>query len=1022
MSEDAMETPMEDVATGSDNNSEHNGDNPREIELEVETCRLCDELGDKMYNIFDENPEGYQLIGLIKENLPIVLYKSDPLSKQVCEKCVEGLQIISSLKKRSRNTQEKYVEKLKNEADTHDKNVLLFLGCTGSKLMNNGENEDDEEDEELKDECTSTDDLTVLCANCKTAILDASTVNGEVELGADLHKIIAESLRKNKVITGDSETEKVLRKRKIQPIYQELDDSLCSSLTDLTRRTAAIVPGDDESSQFASDMDSEESVEERPSKRKKFDSESKKIQEEINEALAKRKELPAEEEEEDEAVEGNVDPVEAAALEPEKVIDYVEMFEQEPEYTYEPLSLLRISLNAINAQNVEEYYALPYVKKSAACKCNTCGEGFKNMKLLALHEFHHMDVDMEEKIDNPLPWPEDHPYANVRNKWLTYFDENGYDEDDIVIDNSLNMNREETSLLVEKSEKTMDVSNKDEVVLVNMKPMVNGIYLGDYTKEERKMFYQCMRIGGQTKRFCPLCRYCFKDNWAIESHYFSSACHYTCRYCGMRFNKQRHRFDEHVQKHKDKDDPVSDKIFTASKINNTMPKIIQPNKVRRIVQVDPEQPREIKLEEFMPRTQMTQTDGRMRQMGPYGGPGGPNAGHGFVKIKEEPKDFVNAQNKSQNQAYFCRKCYKVFFKLDEFNAHSKSCDYNQFHTSAPPYRGAPETASPTPRAYQNNTSRTAPNDRRSNGEYTSTGRPIRNCVKDIGPYTDEVYIPKQLLNETVANPAQGFICHICGTPFPTIYSRNSHMRIHKGELGGPGSNMMMAQPPQNNILKQRLQQQQHMQRAGMHQKNMYQNPPKQQNNYPQFEEIKIKQEPVDSFEPMVEIHEGHEEPPSPPQRYNAGPQPPRELGGGAVSITPINKSGTGAKQNLNPNIMKLVQNNPNISISKRPSDKPQRHSTGNFSRGGGNYNGNASYQGPQYPATAYSGPPNTPPANVDDRSYKCSSCWEAFSNKSHLYFHKKNQCEGSRFPCPFCKKRFGTEAAYSSHIFYSHPE
>lgn len=128
--------------------------------------------------------------------------------------------------------------------------------------MNNGENEEDDEDEELKDEGTSTDDLTILCANCKTAILDASTVNGEVELAADLHKIIAESLRKNKVITGmfkyifrsfeiiilmscvfigDSETEKVLRKRKIQPIYQELDDSLCSSLTDLTRRTAGTI-------------------------------------------------------------------------------------------------------------------------------------------------------------------------------------------------------------------------------------------------------------------------------------------------------------------------------------------------------------------------------------------------------------------------------------------------------------------------------------------------------------------------------------------------------------------------------------------------------------------------------------------------------------------------------------------------------------------------------------------------------------------------------------------------------------
>lgn len=62
------------------------------------------------------------------------LYKTDPLSKRVCEKCVSNLQIISSLKKLSRKTQEKYVEKLKNQGDTTDKNVLLFLGCTGSKV------------------------------------------------------------------------------------------------------------------------------------------------------------------------------------------------------------------------------------------------------------------------------------------------------------------------------------------------------------------------------------------------------------------------------------------------------------------------------------------------------------------------------------------------------------------------------------------------------------------------------------------------------------------------------------------------------------------------------------------------------------------------------------------------------------------------------------------------------------------------------------------------------------------------
>lgn len=43
-----------------------------------EPCRLCDNVADKMFNIFDDNPEGYQLIGLIKENLPIVVSVQSP--------------------------------------------------------------------------------------------------------------------------------------------------------------------------------------------------------------------------------------------------------------------------------------------------------------------------------------------------------------------------------------------------------------------------------------------------------------------------------------------------------------------------------------------------------------------------------------------------------------------------------------------------------------------------------------------------------------------------------------------------------------------------------------------------------------------------------------------------------------------------------------------------------------------------------------------------------------------------------
>lgn len=147
--------------------------------------------------------------------------------------------------------------------------------------------------------------------------------------------------------------------------------------------------------------------------------------------------------------------------------------------------------------------------------------------------------------------------------------------------------------------------------------------------------------------------------------------------------------------------------------------------------------------------------------------------------------------------------------------------------------------------------------------------------------------------------------------------------------------------------------------------------------------VYIKQEPM---EPEVEIHE--------PVR-----DIPRSIGN--VSITPIPKIRVAPKP-MNPDIMKLVQNNPNITI--RTMSGKNNGLTNGIHR-----------ESPPVES-------RRTPTNGEDKCYRCSSCSKPFSNKSNLYFHKKTQCGGSKYPCPFCKKRFGTESAYSSHIFYSHPE
>ncbi|XP_057671512.1 uncharacterized protein LOC130903436 isoform X1 [Diorhabda carinulata] len=926
-----------------------------ESEKTEESCRLCDEIAEKMLSIFDKNEEGIEILQLIKECLPIVIYRTDPLSKQICESCNETLSSLSSFKKNCEEIALKQKEKLREEPS--DNAIEAFLAC--------GEVSDktvpfQDEISELKDGSTSTDDLNIFCNNCKQTILESNQVNGELELA------IAESMAKNKIKTENSE--KSLRRRKVVPFYHELDDSLCSSLTEFTQNTEGSQLYDDNS-----DLDgSDESLEElRPRKRRRIiesdddDEDSLDRNERTNGRVKRLCRKPNIVDDDEEEAAGPVeDEDEESTL--------IDKFMDEEEYRYQPLSLFQLVLNSINKTNIPDYDPEEYFQETIFPQCGYCEQQFRNLKVLSIHEQKHIDVEIGEKIDNPLPWPEDRDDSDVRNKWLNYFDENGYEDDDIVIDDVVDAE----SLLIPIDEKDRDpngmkLTGDEKITLVGTQPMVNDVYLGDYSKDDRKLLYQSMRIGGVNKKFCPLCRYTFKDNWAIESHYFSLACYYTCRYCGMRFNKQRHKFKEHCDEHETKKDEVSEKIYAASKLSNIIPKIIHPPKPRRIVVTQHNPPPEMVAanNQFFSGQNLNNLSGFCQQ-------GPPQPKRSFMErktlqpnlqIKEEPQDskeFQTSQSKTGNQAYFCRKCYKVFFKLDEFNIHSKNCDFSQF---------------PQMRAAGNNKTLSG-----KNGDVSPAGRPVRNCAKEIGPYKDDIYLPDHILKEPKSsNSQQTFVCFICNTPFPTIYSRNSHMRIHKGEtqVQPPYSNRPRFPNPPNNQMGQLN----------------YRQPPPMPQQYPPVQpmDIYIKQEPMDpaTMEPMVEIHEQG----GPMDQGQIEQQSfPDTLGDGAVSITPISKNPK-QKALINANVMKIVQNNPQLSI-KKSSEKMQQVAAGTS----------------QIPMGV-----NLPDP---DRSYKCSSCWEAFANKSHLYFHKKNQCEGSRLPCPFCKKRFGTEAEYSSHIYYSHPE
>ncbi|KAL3285272.1 hypothetical protein HHI36_019382 [Cryptolaemus montrouzieri] len=921
-------------------------------------CRLCDCESDEngeMFSIFDKNEEGQEIIDLIQECLPLIVYKTDPLSKSICADCLENLDSLNKFKKRSLAVANKHKEKLRTNGEIDNEKIQVFLSYQKvDSKVNNGDSDNSEGTERFEEKSaevetqaleietpsrevetesgeletgeiesptdevdmptekvevqTSTEDITIFCNNCRSEILEAHKVNKEIELCSELHQAIADSFAKNRIVTSD----KILRSRRKRShaFYQELDDSLCSSLTEFTNT---------ESSQcfdFQSDIDSlGDDEDERPSKRKRMET-----------------------------------PKERVVIEP---VCFEKKFGDEYEYRYNPFSLLQLCLNVINKENIPEYEPDDFTELLVEPECSYCAKKYKNSKLLALHEITHMSIELGEKVDNPTLWHESRDDSYVRNKWLTseddFAEEENEAENETLENDAMEMEpEEEESLLIHVgSAEQRDGQNYEvtrEVSLMDGKPYVDGLPLSDYPKEERRAFYHSMRIGGVNKRFCALCRYSFKDNWAIESHYFSMACHYTCRYCGMRFNKQRNRFDEHVEIHIKNKDEYSKKVFAASKNNNIVPKVLYPKKrysSREHVEIMIPQPIEVK--NYVPlQRKSLQPEVKIKQERMVYSP------QPSQMQQNSNQQLQTSQSKTGNQAYFCRKCYKVFFKLDEFNVHSKNCDYNQF---------------------PNNTmlgSYLSSGSKHPNGEpaaVSGTGRPVRNCAKEAGPYRDEVYIPEHILREQVHTSAsQGpFICYICNTPFPTIYSRNSHMRIHKAE------NMTNTPPStsQSPQLKPR--------------------PSYQEQNPYQTHFAQVKEEPMD-FEPEVEIHE-----PVAQENYSSGLSP-------AVSITPISKN-PHLKPQINPNVMKLVQNNPQLSIKNR---EPQQQSH------------NQQMQQQLQQMLSGQGDP--------DRSYKCSSCWEAFANKSHLYFHKKNQCEGSKYPCPFCKKRFGTEAAYSSHIFYSHPE
>lgn len=105
----------------------------------------------------------------------------------------------------------------------------------------------------------------------------------------------------------------------------------------------------------------------------------------------------------------------------------IHIFNTEQTFVYNPFSLTRLVLNAINYENVPDFWSPTCEKTLVQLEniCNYCDQKFPNVKLLAIHEAEHINIELGARVDDSNVWEELREDADVRNKWLESFCEEG---------------------------------------------------------------------------------------------------------------------------------------------------------------------------------------------------------------------------------------------------------------------------------------------------------------------------------------------------------------------------------------------------------------------------------------------------------------------------------------------------------------------------------------------------------------------------------------------------------------------
>lgn len=225
---------------------------------------------------------------------------------------------------------------------------------------------------------------------------------------AKLHKAIADSLKNsNQHLDDEENSESVTRnvvlrnkRKRNEGFYAEYDESQDSSVTtDFTYTEST------QNTESQSDMELCESDQEYSSRIL--------MKEEIMPVVKRRRLMGPK-----------------SVQEHNAKLELQRLTEMEEITVFNPLSLLKLSIDSINSLNVPEYQSQWFSESVLKSVCNYCQESFSNVKLLAVHEAGHMNIEMGVRIDDNSLWDVQRDDANVRNKWLEKFQEESEEENE----------------------------------------------------------------------------------------------------------------------------------------------------------------------------------------------------------------------------------------------------------------------------------------------------------------------------------------------------------------------------------------------------------------------------------------------------------------------------------------------------------------------------------------------------------------------------------------------------------------